>query len=204
MRTSNQNRVLADPCAARERSVRRSYRQVVMLAHRHLQSTLTQAPWRRRRVLAGARRLLATAKAEIVDCGDGVRLQGFLSAPERPARGTVVLLHGWEGSADSNYILSAGSALLAAGFAVFRLNLRDHGDTKELNEGLFHSCRIDEVFNAVASVRDRHAAGRFAIVGQSLGGNFALRIASRAGRAGHIGGPSCRDSGCRCPRRCHR
>ena len=154
-----------------------------LLAHRHLQSIVSQAPWRRRRVLAGARRLLATAVAEIVDCGDGVRLQGFLSTPEQ-ARGTVVLLHGWEGSADSNYILSAGSALLAAGHAVFRLNLRDHGDTKALNEGLFHSCRIDEVFNAVARVRDRHAAGRFAIVGHSLGGNFALRIAARAARAG--------------------
>ena len=154
------------------------------LAHCHLQSTLSHAPWRRRRVLAGARRLLAVAVTEIIDCGDGVRLQGFLSTPGRQSRGTVVLLHGWEGSADSNYILSAGSALLAAGFSVFRLNLRDHGDTKALNEGLFHSCRIDEVFNAVSSVRERHAADRFAIVGQSLGGNFALRVAARAERAG--------------------
>ncbi len=170
-----------DPAARAEAS---PFRPPRLLAHRHLQSTLTQAPWRRLRVLAGARRLLATSVAEVVDCGDGVRLQGFLSTPEKPARGIVVLLHGWEGSADSNYILSAGSALLAAGFAVFRLNLRDHGDTKALNEGLFHSCRIDEVFNAVASVRDRHAGDRFAIVGQSLGGNFALRIASRAASAG--------------------
>ena len=155
-----------------------------LLSQRHLQSTLAQAPWRRRRVLAGARELLATTVAEIVDCGDGVRLQGFLSSPGGEARATVVLLHGWEGSADSNYILSAGSALLAQGFAVFRLNLRDHGDTKGLNEGLFHSCRIDEVFNAVKRVRERQAAGRFAIVGHSLGGNFALRIAARAERAG--------------------
>jgi predicted alpha/beta-fold hydrolase len=160
------------------------FRPPRLLAHRHLQSTLTQAPWRRLRALADARRLLAAAVAEIVDCGGGVRLQGFLSKPEGKSRGTVVLLHGWEGSADSNYILSAGSALYSSGFAVFRLNLRDHGDTKALNEGLFHSCRIDEVFNAVARVRDRHAAGRFAIVGQSLGGNFALRIAARAERAG--------------------
>jgi predicted alpha/beta-fold hydrolase len=135
-------------------------------------------------VLTGARNLLATSVAEIVDCGDGVRLQGFASSPDGAARGLVVLLHGWEGSADSNYILSAGSALLAAGFAVFRLNLRDHGDTKALNEGLFHSCRIDEVLNAVMRVRERHAPERFAIVGQSLGGNFALRIAARAERAG--------------------
>jgi predicted alpha/beta-fold hydrolase len=162
------------------------FRPPRLLAHRHLQSTLAQAPWRRRRVLAGARGLLRSSVAEIVDCGDGVRLQGFLSMPEKGGRGLVVLLHGWEGSADSSYILSAGSALRAAGFAVFRLNLRDHGDTKALNEGLFHSCRIDEVFNAVSSVRERHASGRFAIVGQSLGGNFALRIAARAAEAGLV------------------
>jgi predicted alpha/beta-fold hydrolase len=170
-----------DPAARADASL---FRPPRLLAHCHLQSTLTQAPWRRRRVLAAARMLLSTSIPEIVDCGDGVRLQGFHCTPGSHSRGLVVLLHGWEGSADSSYVLSAGSALLAAGFAVFRLNLRDHGDTKALNEGLFHSCRIDEVFNAVARVRERHAADRFAIVGQSLGGNFALRIAARATRAG--------------------
>ena len=155
------------------------FRPPAGLGHRHLQSMITQAPWRRRRVFRAAARLLASARQELVDCGDGVRLQGFLSAAT-DARGLVVLLHGWEGSADSSYVLSAGSALLDAGFSVFRLNLRDHGDTHALNEGLFHSCRIDEVFNAVLSIRERHPARRFAVVGQSLGGNFALRIAARA------------------------
>jgi hypothetical protein len=145
-----------------------------------LQSTITQAPWRRQRTRRAARRLLASAVTELVNCGDGIRLQGFLTRPDGAERGLVVLLHGWEGSADSTYILSTGSALLAAGFAVFRLNLRDHGDTKALNEGLFHSCRIDEVFNAVRRIREQHAGDRFAQVGQSLGGNFALRIAARA------------------------
>jgi hypothetical protein len=160
------------------------FRPPPVLAYRHLQSTLAQAPWRRRRVQQAARGLLAATVAELVDCGDGIRLQGFLSRPERPERGLVVLLHGWEGSADSNYILSAGSALLTAGFSVFRLNLRDHGDTKALNEELFHSCRIDEVFNAIVRVRERHARQKLAIVGQSLGGNFALRVAARARAAG--------------------
>jgi len=53
-----------------------------------------------------------------------------------------------------------------------------------LNQGLFHSCRIDEVLNAVTVIREKFAVNRFAIVGQSLGGNFALRIAARAERTG--------------------
>jgi predicted alpha/beta-fold hydrolase len=155
-----------------------------LVGHRHVQSMIKQAPWRRRRVLASAAGLIASASSELINCGDGIRLQGYLSRPDSAERGLVVLLHGWEGSADSSYILSAGSALLEAGFAVFRLNLRDHGDTQALNQGLFHSCRINEVLNAVTVIREKFAASRFAIVGQSLGGNFALRIAARAERAG--------------------
>jgi uncharacterized protein len=154
------------------------------LRHHHLQSLLTQAPWRRRRILQRSAPLLAAAQSTLVDCGDGVRLQGYLSEPAGQARGLVVLLHGWEGSADSSYLLSIGSAVLHSGFAVFRLNLRDHGRTHALNEGLFHSCRIDEVHNAVARLREMHDPRFFALVGHSLGGNFALRIAARADRGG--------------------
>ncbi|MGW8367524.1 MAG: YheT family hydrolase [Gammaproteobacteria bacterium] len=96
----------------------------------------------------------------------------------------VVLLHGWEGSANSSYILSAGSALHQAGYAIFRLNLRDHGDTQALNEGLFHSCRLDEVLGAVVRIREQYPSPRFALVGQSLGGNFVLRVATRGPAVG--------------------
>jgi hypothetical protein len=127
---------------------------------------------------------LSLARPVLVDGGDGIRLQGYLSEPERGGRGLIVLLHGWEGSADSAYVLSAGSALIAAGFSVFRLNFRDHGGTQALNEGLFHSCRIDEVLNAIARIRATSDEPFFAIVGQSLGGNFALRVAARSASAG--------------------
>lgn len=163
------------------------FRPPGLVGHRHLQSLLTQAPWRRRRVLERAGELLAGARPELIDCGDGIRLAGFMTeAKAQPAgaRRLVVLLHGWEGSAASSYVLSAGSALLAAGCSVFRLNLRDHGGTQALNEGLFHSCRIDEVLNAVRRIRKLYEPDRFGIVGQSLGGNFALRVAARAAAAG--------------------
>jgi predicted alpha/beta-fold hydrolase len=155
-----------------------------LLGNRHVQSMMTQMPLRRRRIHAAARRLVGAAEEVILDCGDGVRLQGFLSEGVKPDRGLVILLHGWEGSAGSSYVLSSGSSLLDAGFSVFRLNLRDHGDTKLLNEGLFHSCRIDEVVGAVRRVQEITNAKRLAVVGQSLGGNFALRVAVRANAAG--------------------
>jgi predicted alpha/beta-fold hydrolase len=96
----------------------------------------------------------------------------------------VVLLHGWEGSAQSTYMGHTASRLLAEGCDVFRLNFRDHGDTHHLNRELFHSCRIDEVVGAVAEVARRFGERPLLIGGFSLGGNFALRVALRAPAAG--------------------
>jgi len=127
--------------------------------------------------------MLAVAKPEILDCGDA-RLLGFYSPSPGPGRGLVVLLHGWEGSADSRYMLASGALAHRHGFDVFRLNFRDHGGTHALNEGLFHSCRLDEVVAAVARVAERYAAPKTVLIGYSLGGNFALRVAVRAAAAG--------------------
>ena len=63
--------------------------------------------------------------------------------------GAVVMLHGWEGDANALYMLSLARRLLARGFEILRLNLRDHGGTQQLNPGLFHSCLLPEVIGAV-------------------------------------------------------
>jgi predicted alpha/beta-fold hydrolase len=145
---------------------------------------MSKLPWRRRVVRERAAGVLAGARAEVLDCGAGVRLFGYYSPCVTGERGLVILLHGWEGSADSSYVLSAGGRLFDSGYSVFRLNFRDHGNTHALNEDLFHSCRIDEVVNAVRAIHARHPAERLFLVGQSLGGNFAIRVGARARAAG--------------------
>lgn len=87
-----------------------------------------------------------------------------------------MLLHGWEGSVDSGYILSTGKFLYDHGYAVFRLNYRDHGDSHQLNPGLFYAVLLDEVFYAVRQVSEYESELPFYLVGFSMGGNFALRI----------------------------
>lgn len=158
------------------------------LRNRHVQSVLPSLPLRRPAVERRAAGLLALSRELILDCGDGVRLLAFRAThgPSRHdvPRGTVVLLHGWEGSAESLYILSLGQALFDAGFDVVRLNLRDHGPSHHLNPGLFHSCRIAEVVGAVARVQQLSPGAGLSLAGFSLGGNFALRVAARAGSAG--------------------
>jgi predicted alpha/beta-fold hydrolase len=154
------------------------------LRHRHVQSLLAGWPWRERWLRRRAARLLAASRDELVDCGDGIRLLGHYSPQPLPARGLAILLHGWEGSAAASYVVSAGGLLYEAGFDVFRLNFRDHGDTFALNEELFHSCRIDEVVGALRAIVRSHPAPRTFLIGHSLGGNFALRAAARAPQAG--------------------
>lgn len=149
-----------------------------------MQSLLAGWPWRRGSLERRAGGLLAAARDEVVECGAGVRLLGHHSPQPREAKGLAVLLHGWEGSAGASYVLSVGGLLYAAGYAVFRLNFRDHGGTFALNRDLFHSCRIDEVVGALGEIARRHPAARTFVVGHSLGGNFALRAAARAAAAG--------------------
>lgn len=154
----------------------------------HRQSILVGLPLRRRAIERRSLTLRISAREWIVDAGAGVRLQAWHSSPSARGRArgakVAVLLHGWEGSADSLYILSLGQALFDAGYEVVRLNLRDHGATHHLNEELFHSCRLPEVLGAVAAIQRGLDGKPLYLAGFSLGGNFMLRVAAQAARAG--------------------
>jgi len=166
-----------------ERTADDDFRPARWLGNHHVQSMLASTGWRRGRVLRRAAPLLAAARELLLDCGAGVRLQCFLSSPPAGNGRPVVLLHGWEGSADSYYVLSLAALLFARGFDVLRLNLRDHGDTHHLNQDLFHSCRLPEVVGAVRAVQQRYPGRPPYLIGFSLGGNFVLRVAAQAGPA---------------------
>lgn len=169
-----------------------------VLGNSHLQSVLPSLSLRRPWVERRAAALLRCSRALLLSAGDGVRLQGFFSpapanssASKQPPEKTgtelprlVVILHGWEGSARSLYVLSLAADLHAAGCDVLRLNLRDHGDTHHLNPGLFHSCRLAEVVEALRSIQRLFPSHQLSLAGFSLGGNFMLRAALRAPSAG--------------------
>ncbi|MEO8746434.1 MAG: alpha/beta fold hydrolase [Rhodanobacter sp.] len=152
----------------------------------HLQTLLSSSGVRRSLLPRAARAVATDAVTVIVDAGNRVRLSGAYTAQKElaAARGLAVLFHGWEGSIDSTYVLQTGSRLLAEGWDVFRLNFRDHGDSHQLNEALFHSCRIDEVVHALVDIAGRWTTRPMCLAGFSLGGNFALRAALQATRVG--------------------
>jgi predicted alpha/beta-fold hydrolase len=160
------------------------YRPPLGLRSGHVQSLLASSFVRRQAVLRRSRALRRAAEVWTLDGGEGIRLQGFHSAQPGGSRGLAVVLHGWEGSVHSNYVLANGARLYDEGFDVFRLNFRDHGDTHHLNHEIFHSCRIAEVVHSLGDLQQRLDARRWYLAGYSLGGNFSLRVALRAGEAG--------------------
>jgi predicted alpha/beta-fold hydrolase len=162
------------------RSADDDFRPPFWLRNHHLQSMLASTRWRRARIMRESAGLLAAARERLLDCGAGVRLQCFISSPPHSSGRPVVLLHGWEGSAESLYLLSLARQLFEQRFEVVRLNLRDHGDTHHLNRGLFHSCLLPEVTGAVAALQEVFPGRPLQLVGFSLGGNFMLRVAAQA------------------------
>jgi predicted alpha/beta-fold hydrolase len=176
-----------DPSAATTIDVS-SFAPSSWLSNPHVQSILPslklRKPWLKRR----ARRMLSVSVDHVLDCGDGVRLLGHYSSRQAaglpPAKHLAVLLHGWEGSAESLYVLSLGSHLFELGCDVFRINFRDHGPSHHLNEDIFHSCRLDEVVGAVKRIQTMFPAAKITLAGFSLGGNFTLRVAAASANAG--------------------
>ncbi len=154
------------------------------LANRPVQSLLGSVPPRKSWLRWRARAFVGQASERILDCGDGVRLLALVNEPEQSNGRVVMMIHGWEGNADSGYMLSLAPLLLAEGYTVVRLNLRDHGDSHHLNEDLFHSCRLPEVVGAAKAVQTIWADKGLSLVGFSLGGNFCLRVGAEARRAG--------------------
>ena len=146
---------------------------------------------------AGMDAFMATEQPVLLDAGPDatgvepnhpVRLLGYVNRTAAPEnRGLVLMLHGWEGCSHSVHNTVVTSALLQAGYDVFRLNLRDHGpgihvDPHALNKGIFVGTLLDEVATATHQIAAMAGERPFYIVGASMGGNFALRLAIRHSR----------------------
>ncbi len=164
------------------------YQPPAWLRGSHLQSILPSLPPRRYWTQWRARALIAAARPWMLDCGDGVRLQAWHSANPASLQRTAVLLHGWEGSADSCYVLSLATLLYAQGYDIVRLNLRDHGGTQPLNRGLFHSCRLGDVTGALRAIAGLCGTHSLYLAGFSLGGNFLLRACAEPGLPSGVAG----------------
>lgn len=95
----------------------------------------------------------------------------------RSSRLTLVLIHGLEGSSNSQYIVGNTARALAAGLNVVRMNMRSCGGTDHLSPTIYHSGRSGDVGLVLdAVIRQQHLQS-VALVGYSMGGNLVLKFA---------------------------
>lgn len=129
-------------------------------------------------------RLETVADEVEVDPGDGSRVlchSHWQAEPGRAARLTVVLVHGLEGSSDSQYIRGIAARAFAAGCNVVRMNMRNCGDSDHLTPTLYHSALSGDVGAVVDHYAERFGLTRVALVGYSMGGNLVLKLAGEWG-----------------------
>ena len=150
------------------------FRPSLLVRNTHVQSLLASSHWHVRGKKAG----LAKSAEIIVSTSSGSRMVA-LSLPHPEPRGLVILIHGWEGSAHSSYIIDAADFYYRLGFGVCRLNMCDHGGSHHLNEELFHGAMLEEMFEAVDFLADLAKGQPAYLIGFSLGGSYALRIARK-------------------------
>lgn len=93
-----------------------------------------------------------------------------------PGRGWILLVHGSSGHSVVVHLLAR--ALRAAGFTVWSIDLRGHGASGPLGD-IDRVGRLEDDVAALLDEAERRRPGeRRLMIGHSLGGGFALRIAA--------------------------
>jgi uncharacterized protein len=126
---------------------------------------------------------LQPAESRCIEVEPGVRVLCHCHwQADRQNALTVILVHGLEGSSESQYMLGIATKGLAAGMNVIRMNQRNCGGTDAFSPTLYHSGRSQDVAAVAQSLVRDERLSRFALAGFSMGGNLVLKLAGEWGR----------------------
>jgi uncharacterized protein len=97
---------------------------------------------------------------------------------------TVIVVHGLEGSADSQYMLGIARHALDGGMNVVLVNQRNCGGMDHCAPTLYNSSLSGDVAAVARHVVEHDGIRNFALAGFSMGGNLVLKLAGEWGRNG--------------------
>jgi uncharacterized protein len=97
---------------------------------------------------------------------------------------TLIVVHGLEGSTESQYMLGVARNGLAAGMNVVRMNQRNCGGMDHCAPTLYNSGRSNDVGEVARNLVERDGISSFVLVGFSMGGNLVLKLAGEWGNTG--------------------
>lgn len=118
------------------------------------------------------------ATGQLFDTEPGVQVLGHWNRHgSTGGRGVVVAIHGLAASSRAPYMRALARAALEQGFDVLRLNVRNCGGTEHLAPTLYHSGLTCDLRFVVEQLAPRPVF----LVGFSMGGNMALKLAGEWG-----------------------
>jgi len=128
---------------------------------------------------------LPAAEERLVEVEPGVSVRCWCHwQRERQSALTLIVVHGLEGSTESQYMLGVARNGLAAGMNVVLMNQRNCGGMDHCAPTLYNSSRSDDVAAVARHVVQHDGVSHFALVGFSMGGNLVLKLAGEWGRNG--------------------
>jgi predicted alpha/beta-fold hydrolase len=126
---------------------------------------------------------LPTAEKRLIEVEPGVQVLCHCHwQPDRQNALTVIIVHGLEGSSESQYMLGIAAKGMSVGMNVVRMNQRNCGGTDALSPTLYHSGRSQDIAAVARNLIHEDGISRFALVGFSMGGNLVLKLAGEWGR----------------------
>lgn len=129
---------------------------------------------------------LAPAEKRLVEVEPGISVLCHCHwLPEgKHAALTIIIVHGLEGSSESEYMLGIAEKGLAAGMNVVRVNQRNCGGTDHMAPTLYNSSLSNDLVAVANNLMEQDHISRFALAGFSMGGNLALKAAGEWGAGG--------------------
>ena len=104
-------------------------------------------------------------------------------ADVRSGRPTAIIVHGLEGSSNSQYVLGNANKLWRAGCNIIRMNMRNCGGTERLTPTLYHSGLATDVERVMRFFLETENLQSVSLIGYSMGGNLVLKLAGVLGDA---------------------
>ena len=95
---------------------------------------------------------------------------------------TLMIVHGLEGSSDSQYVVGTGSKAWERGWNVIRMNIRNCGGTEGLTPTLYHSGLSGDIRAVIDALLKQDGLPHIALAGFSMGGNQVLKCVGEWGR----------------------
>jgi predicted alpha/beta-fold hydrolase len=103
-------------------------------------------------------------------------------------RAEVVLLHGLEGGGEAGYMRSMAWHALQSGFIAHRFHMRTCGGTERLCKTLYHAGLTSDLRAFLQEIQSESRDLPVILIGFSLGGNVALKLAGELGETDLIQG----------------